>query len=104
MAWTDFYNLNINHNLPFSSIQDYAPLLTRVGFTEQDLGVRFVYDSAGNVSGFARYNPLSDLGRQANLEPVPAGVRGAALPEAGTPSLHNWSVPHAAANLAADEF
>src|SRR5690349_11175292 len=104
MSWTDFYTINYHHNVPFSSLRDYAETFHDVGFSERELGVKFVYDYAGSFSGFKRYDQLAGLGRQINPEPVHAGFKGAAMPAEGTPSLHNWGYPHAAQKLAADEF
>jgi hypothetical protein len=97
------YN-GLSHNVPFSSLSNYARPFYDVGFTEAELGVKFVRNEAGQLSGFKNYNPLSELGRQINLEPVPAGAANTAMPAEGTPSLHNWSVPRAAQKLVVDEF
>ena len=99
--WTKAYVTAYHHNIPFSSLAPEARRFYNIGFTEIELGVSFKFDRSSNVS-FERFNPLKDLGRQLNLEPVPQNPGYAVELPANTPVLHSYGTPHAAQNTAAD--
>src|SRR5262249_50547557 len=67
MTMTLGYQLNI----PIVSLRKAISTFVRVGFTEMELGVRFIRDGQGNVTGFSHDERLSERGPQLNVTALP---------------------------------
>jgi len=58
-------------NIPIVSLRKAISTFVRVGFTEVELGVRFIRDAQGNVTGFSQHERLSEHGPQLNVTALP---------------------------------
>jgi hypothetical protein len=58
-------------NIPIVSLRKAIPTFVRVGFTDVELGVLFIRDAQGNVTGFSHDERLSERGPQLNVTALP---------------------------------
>jgi hypothetical protein len=63
--------LGYERNIPIVSLRKAISTFVRVGFTEVELGVRFIRDGRGNVTAFSHDERLAECGPQLNVTAVP---------------------------------